>query len=76
VLNEKDQVWERYKNMHIAEVLGGLTEEITILKQDQEELRKIGGQDDIHQDDIQKVLRSLPEFEKRSAEVLIHLGLA
>ena len=48
MLNEKDQVWERYKNMHIAEVLGGLTEEITILKQDQEELRKIGGQDDIH----------------------------
>jgi hypothetical protein len=52
VLNEKDQVWERYKNMHIAEVLGGLTEEIKILKQDQEQLRKIGGQEDIHHDDI------------------------
>jgi len=76
VLNEKDQVWERYKNMHIAEVLGGLTEEIKILKQDQEQLRKIGGQEDIHHDDIQKVLRSIPEFEKRSAEVLIHLDLA
>ena len=28
VLNEKDPVWETYKNMHIAEVVGSLSEEI------------------------------------------------
>jgi head-tail adaptor len=46
-LDEKDQVWERYKNMHIAEVLGGLIEEIKILKDDQEQLKKIGNQEEI-----------------------------
>lgn len=33
-LDEKDQVWEKYKNMHIAEVLGALNEEIRLLKED------------------------------------------
>jgi hypothetical protein len=34
-LNEKDEIWEKYKNMHIAEVLIGINDEIRILKEDQ-----------------------------------------
>ena len=33
-LDEKNEVWEKYKNMHIAEVLGGLNDEIRMLKED------------------------------------------
>jgi hypothetical protein len=27
-LTEKDQVWSKYKNMHIAEVVGGINEDV------------------------------------------------
>lgn len=62
--------------MHIAEVLGGLNEEIMNLKSDQENLNKLSGKDQLSHNEIQNVLKTIPEFEKRSAEVLIHLDLA
>jgi hypothetical protein len=33
-LNEKDSVWQKYKNMHIAEVIGSLNDEIRTILQD------------------------------------------
>jgi hypothetical protein len=33
-LDEKDEIWQKYKNMHIAEVLGGLNEEARGLMDD------------------------------------------
>ena len=51
-LDEKDEVWERYKNMHIAEVLGALNDEIRLLKEDQAQLKKYAGKEEIHHDEI------------------------
>jgi len=75
-LDEKDSVWEKYKNMHIAEVLGGLNEDINNLKEDQANLKKLSTKEELHHDEIQKILKTIPEFEKKMAEVLIHLDLA
>jgi syntaxin-binding protein 1 len=33
-LDEKDEIWQKYKNMHIAEVYGGLNDEIRMIKED------------------------------------------
>ena len=62
--------------MHIAEVIGSLNEEIRVILQDQANLRKLSGKEDLHHDDIQNMLKLIPEFEKRQAEVLVHLDLS
>jgi hypothetical protein len=62
--------------MHIAEVLGALNDEIRLLKEDQAQLKKFAGKEEIHHDEIQNMLKAIPEFERKSAEVLIHLDLA
>lgn len=40
-LDEKDQVWAKYKNMHIAEVVGGINEDVTQMAHEQAMMRKI-----------------------------------
>ena len=62
--------------MHIAEVLGALNEEVKVLRENQAQLKKLSGKEELHHDDIQNILKTIPEFEKRKAEVLIHLDLA
>jgi hypothetical protein len=62
--------------MHIAEVLGALNDEIRLLKEDQAQLKKFAGKEEIQHDEIQNMLKAIPEFERKSAEVLIHLDLA
>ena len=39
-------------------------------------MKKIANKEELHHDDIQKILKSIPEFEKRKTQVLIHLDLA
>ena len=39
-------------------------------------MKKLAGKDELHHDDIQKILKNIPEFEKRKTQVLIHLDLA
>ena len=51
-LDEKDSVWGKYKNMHIAEVLGALNDEIKVLREDQASLKKLSDKEDLHHDDI------------------------
>lgn len=57
-------------------MLTALNEEVNALKDDQDQFKKLAGKEDLHHDEIQKILKSLPEFEKRKADVLIHLDLA
>ena len=62
--------------MHIAEVLGFLNDEIKLLKDDQAQMKKLTGKEELHHDEIQKLLRVIPEFERKKAEILIHSDLA
>lgn len=39
-------------------------------------MKKLREKENIHHDDIQKILQQLPEYEKKQTEVLIHLDLA
>jgi len=48
--------------MHIAEVLGALNDEIRLLKEDQAQLKKFAGKEEIHHDEIQNMLKAIPEF--------------
>jgi len=36
----------------------------------------LAGKEELHHDDIQKMLKTIPEFEKKKTQVLIHLDLA
>lgn len=55
-LNDKDQVWQKYKGSHIAEVIGALNDEIKLIVQDKAKLKQLSGKEDLHHDDIQKML--------------------
>lgn len=39
-------------------------------------MKKLADKEELHHDDIQKILKQIPEFEKRKTQVLIHLDLA
>eukprot|EP00347_Sterkiella_histriomuscorum_P013160 403365781 len=75
-LNEDDMIWQKYKALHIAETFGFLQDEIKGLRQDQANMKKLANKEELHHDDISKILKSIPEFEKRKTQVLIHLDLA
>ena len=75
-LNEKDEIWQKYKSSHIAEVIGSLNEEIKVVLQEQKNMKKYSNSDNLHQDDIRNILKKIPEIEKRQTEVVVHLDLS
>ena len=53
-----------------------MNDEIKLILQDQAKLKQLSGKEDLHHDDIQSMLKLIPETEKRQAEVLVHLDLS
>lgn len=77
ILNEKDQMWEKFKNIHISEVFPLIEAEKHRLKKDSHKIKKIGknnGEED-HNELIDAV-QLLPEIQKRSKNLAIHIDLA
>jgi hypothetical protein len=75
-LNEYDAIWEKYRCMHIAEVLGQLGEDIQELQMEQKQIKDVANKKEMHNDEISNLLKRIPEFEEKKTKVLIHYELA
>jgi len=76
VLNDQDELWVRFRNLHIADVNQKINEEIAGMLA--ENKRMMGGSrsaEDMGLDELTKIIRSNPKYEEMMKRYQIHLEL-
>jgi len=67
LLNEKDELWVKFKHMHIADVLGGLKEYLDLIKARNPNVSKLanGGGGGPSMAEMGALVKSMPEYQKQ-----------
>lgn len=77
LLNEKDELWMKFRHMHIAEVLGGLTEYLENIKaRNPQAVKLASGDDGTTIQDMGKFVKAMPEYQAQLDVYSQHLQIA
>ena len=77
LLNERDELWTKFRHMHIADVLGGLSEYLESIKaRNPQAARLASGADGSTIQDISKFVKALPEYQAQLEVYSQHLQIA
>jgi syntaxin-binding protein 1 len=73
-LDEKDELWMKYKNKHIADVIETLQNDFQLFMES--DLSKVRDSDKMEElDDMSKALQNMKGYKTKSAQFGLHLGL-
>jgi syntaxin-binding protein 1 len=77
LLNEKDELWVKFRHMHIADVLGGLSEYLDSIKARNPQAVKVAsGADGTTIQDMSKFVKAMPEYQAQLDVYSQHLQIA